>query len=284
MMIGSHPRIAVPSQELWLFGHENSIAQKTSDAISEWLELPTVSNIYSSSEARENVRNSIVRASIRGAITPALGDLEHIRIIGDKTPNFYAVSSGSLHTVFPDGYFVHIVRDPRDVIVSHHFHAFRLSEWSFFGDKKKAKKVAERISAGDFVGHDLLDETAVKRLCRHWVDVQQGSNNASKLFGDRYYCCRYEDLLLNGENIMAQIFSMLGEPLQAEKIAEIVQQHSFEALSGGRKAGTADASNFFRKGVSGDWKMHFDDHFLGIASNVCADAAASFGFDVRSSE
>lgn len=275
-MVGGHPAIRIPRQELWLFGHPDSIGAKTASVLDDWLKLPTVSALFSSPQARRSVTNSAIRGAIRNVISTAVGDMAGVRVIGDKTPYFYSTNAAQLFDVFPDGHFLHIVRDPRDVIVSHHFHAYRLSEWRFFGDRDRAQRVADDISAA---GTALLDKDATARLAADWSHAQAGAQEAKKLFGDRYMECRYEDLLSDdGPAILAQVFSMLGEP--TDDADAIYEQFSFERMTKGRKAGESDPQSFFRKGIAGDWQNHFSDDMLAIVSAACGDQMRGYGYAV----
>lgn len=53
--------------------------------------------------------------------------------------------------------------------------------------------------------------------------------------------------------------NLLGDtPVTPGLIAQIVEQHSFENNSGGRRIGEEDQRHHYRKGIAGDWRNYFE--------------------------
>lgn len=277
-MINANPTISLPDQELWLLGNPNSLGEKINRAMDDWLGLPTVSGQFKTDQQTGRARRTVMRAAIRGAIDAGIGGVQGTKVIGDKTPAFYAQQFRHLQSIFPDAYYVQIVRDPRDVVVSHHFHAYRLDEWSFFGDKDKAKDVGQRIKDGAQVGSDLLDETSVTRLVKAWKQVQGNGIEAADAFPNRHRLLRYEDLLVRPAYELKHIFDLVEQPLTGAEIDDIVARFSFEQMSQGRKIGQEDPKSFFRKGGSGDWKTYFTPEFDAMVRDQAKDLMEHFGY------
>ena len=56
---------------------------------------------------------------------------------------------------------------------------------------------------------------------------------------------------------MTRIAKLFGLDSSAPTIEQIVKQHSFKKMSGGREHGDSLNRAFARKGIAGDWKNHF---------------------------
>jgi hypothetical protein len=101
------------------------------------------------------------------------------RIIGDKDPRNIEYLS-DLHHYFPDATIIHMIRDPRDVIVS------RLkADWS-----------KGRI----FLSH----------VFTYKFQIQIGRQMGNKLFEDRYHEVIYEKLLSEPSETLKQVCKILG--------------------------------------------------------------------------
>lgn len=140
--------------------------------------------------------------------------------------------------------FVTVIRDPRDVIVSSCFYLARLPE-SQGGWGKRFRNLDERgrilriIEKGDFL---------VNRL-RSWSRCPY----AHKV--------RYENLLSDPMEEMRAMLAFLGVHRSDTRIAKVLDKHSFKRQSG-REPGSENREAFLRKGISGDWRSHFDDEIV----------------------
>lgn len=68
---------------------------------------------------------------------------------------------------------------------------------------------------------------------------------------------RYEDLLADGANALAQAISKLNsQPVDLEKAQRSIDRFSFKKQAG-RSSGQEDRSALLRKGQAGDWLNHF---------------------------
>ncbi|MEP7034074.1 MAG: sulfotransferase [Dermatophilaceae bacterium] len=104
----------------------------------------------------------------------------------DKTP-LYALSLGFITRVFPDCQVIHVIRDGRDVAVSHR------KRFGYLSSVKSAVKWPRYIAAAQEVGRLLPPE--------------------------RYYELRYEDVVSNAEETLRSLFLFLGEPWEEGVLA-----------------------------------------------------------------
>lgn len=97
----------------------------------------------------------------------------------DKTP-LYVKHVPLLDELFPTCQIIHIIRDPRDVVASHH------DRWGWFSGVKAAEK---------------------------WPRYVTDAREASKaLPPERYLEIRYEQLIADTKGTMATVLEFLGEP------------------------------------------------------------------------
>lgn len=165
-----------------------------------------------------------------------------ILCVGDKTPDNLRYFE-RLSEFFPRAKFIHILRDGRDVTVS---------LWHF-NLKNDIGKTMEHWGTFD---------RFVEQFTDRWVAmVENGRRAGEKIGPERYMEIRYEDLLIDPGAQLARVLHFLSPDIDTSReiIDSCNELASFRALSGGREAGDEDSESFFRKGVAGDWKQHFDE-------------------------
>lgn len=70
-------------------------------------------------------------------------------------------------------------------------------------------------------------------------------------------------------------------PFPAERLLGIVHDHRFSNFAGGRKEGQTDEKSHYRKGVAGDWKNHFTPEHVAHFKEVYKDLAERLGYESR---
>lgn len=99
---------------------------------------------------------------------------------------------------------------------------------------------------------------------------------------------RYEDCLTEPATQLASIIRFLGDPLDLDRLAEAVAATSFSAVTKekygqARKAGEADNTKFHRKGVSGDWKNHFNGDSCRLIETIEGRSLRRLGYETDAS-
>lgn len=90
---------------------------------------------------------------------------------------------------------------------------------------------------------------------------------------------RYEDLLEDGPNTLAQAMSKLtSKPANLERAQRSIDRFLFERQTG-RSAGQEDRSAFLRKGQAGDWRNHFTSEAAKIFDKQCGDMLIQAGYE-----
>ncbi|MFV2019067.1 sulfotransferase family protein [Micromonospora sp. LOL_023] len=110
----------------------------------------------------------------------------------DKTP-LYAISLDFVTEVFPDAQIVHVIRDGRDVVVSHRK---RFGYWS-----------------------------AVKCVVKWPRYIRTARAVGATLPADRYHELRYEDAVHEPEKSMRALFEFLGEPWEEGVLDYVDKPH-----------------------------------------------------------
>jgi hypothetical protein len=191
-------------------------------------------------------------ALARGFIAQRLvsrGPAAEVRWVGDKTPR-YTQNLVDLNRLFPEARFFHIVRDPRDVAVSHLAHSYRAGVERAFSPEAPEHR--------ELLGH----------VIEGWLQAIRAVDAFAEAHPGRVHELRYRDLHANPHAEIARAFGFLGVDQDAALIEKIAAATSFEALSG-RKPGAEDLAAFLRKGVPGDWRGRLDPEAAARIVEAC---------------
>jgi hypothetical protein len=90
---------------------------------------------------------------------------------------------------------------------------------------------------------------------------------------------RYEQMLTDPIAAMMRVAEHFELDTSPQRIRTIVEQYSFERLSGGRSRGQESEDSFFRKGVAGDWKNHFTPKLRELYRELLGDFLIEFGYE-----
>jgi hypothetical protein len=155
-----------------------------------------------------------------------------LKFVGEKDPE-HAMHFATLDKLFPEGKFIHIIRDGRAVFISAWHHNVRSKD----------------VNLKTLGFNDFLDITA-----KEWSGRVRRGRETGQPLGDRYFEIRYEDLHADTAGWFTKTLDFLGAESTPETVAACVQAASFETLSQGRKQGEGDEASFFRKGIPDDWR------------------------------
>ena len=173
---------------------------------------------------------------------------------------------------------VHVVRDPRDVVVSayfSHLHSHPTHAWPELVDYRRRLQSCDQRE-GLLLEIDFRAEQFAEMMA--WPDDAPNvlELRYEDLVADEYKLFlavfrhlelldeRHFDVRRRAENLLHRLAARLGVPSRArrgvpvERLLGIVWEHDFEKKSGGRKVGDEDVRSHFRRGQAGDWMRHFE--------------------------
>jgi hypothetical protein len=166
---------------------------------------------------------------------------------------------------------IFVVRDPRDLVVSHYF-SVRFSH-PLMGNIPQQR--AELESLTEPVG---MHRTFLKLLDYGTFDCQrswlEGAKHDASVLIVRFENLIADDGLLAWQHLMRH-FDI---PMPPAVLAEILGDHSFESQTQ-RKRGDEDRRSHFRKGVHGDWRNHFDDRLRAEFKERTGSLLVDLGYE-----
>lgn len=122
------------------------------------------------------------------------------RFLNKSVTNSYRVSY--LNAIFPDAFFLHVVRDPRANIAS-------LLNWNTPSGKRPAwvwKSLKEQWFSFVEDGHSSEDIMNLIRIpCKRWVETHHAIAKHRTLIGSRYMRVYYEELVGDTKKILSQV-------------------------------------------------------------------------------
>jgi len=181
LMLDSHPRISCGPETRFLADLERVVD-------TDWPRLSQYG--YSQEEWLERIREFF------GGIQADYARSRGKERWADKTPR-YALNIPFLLRVFPDAQIVHVIRDGRDVVVSHR------KRFGYWSSVKSTLKWPKYIKVARGVGETLRT--------------------------DQYHEVRYEDLVGKPEETMRSLLEFLGEPWDPQVLEFASKEHAVPA-------------------------------------------------------
>ena len=197
---------------------------------------------------------------------------------------------------------LHVVRDPRDIIVSayfSHLHSHGTSEWpqleahrqelkSLSQDEGLTREIVyrreqfEEMSRWQFGGENIL-ELQFEHLTQHPYD---GFIRLFEHFGLVHSQLRtplqqIADVWWSIRGRLARRGIRIGPArgkLPLEKLLGLVAANQFARKAGGRQAGQEDPHSHYRKGVAGDWQNYFTPEHEATFSHEYPDLLQGLGY------
>ena len=171
----------------------------------------------------------------------------------------------------PESRAVFVVRDPRDLVVSHYF-SVRYSH-PLMGNIREQRVRLEKLTPADGLRQTLvtLADYGTFDCQRSW---QEGAAHDPTVL-----LVRFEDLIGDRPQVVWQrLFQHFDIQMTTAVLAQLLQEHSFESRAG-RKRGDEDRQSHFRKGVHGDWKNHFDERLVEEFKRYTGDLVMALGYE-----
>ena len=200
-MVDAHPLVAIIHETRWIdewFEERVGLTPEefvTPRLIPLLLDHPRFARL---GIEREDLEGLLARgepvpyASFIIGIFDLYGKAHRKQLVGDKTPR-YVRSIRTLHTLWPDARFVHIVRDGRDVSIS-------AMNW-----EKGSAKLANRFAT--------WGEKPVTTAALWWEwHVRLGREAGESLGSELYHEVRYESLIDRPAEECARLCEFLGVP------------------------------------------------------------------------
>ena len=187
----------------------------------------------------------------------------------------------------------HVVRDPRDIVVSAYYsHLYshptdRSEKLAVLKEKLKVvtaseglllemdflKNVLTQMETWDYEASNILE-----------IKMEEMIGNPYESFMDIFNFlgihCKKEGFINYSNFLFKKAFNKVNRNLfpgylfnpPPEKLLQIIHRNRFSQKSGGRKRGQEDIQNHYRKGIAGDWKNHFEkkhiDYFKERYNNL----------------
>jgi hypothetical protein len=173
----------------------------------------------------------------------------------------------------PDYVGSHMIRDPRDVVVSGYFyHLWTDEAWANLPLAEfRGMSYREYLNSVD-QNEGLLTEI---RRVSFWVPHMVNWDYQNP----RVFEIRYEDILQAEETTFGELFAHYGFSEEAvERCCRIAARYSFRSLSKG--AGTSGrVKSHLRSGRSGEWRELFHEEHKQLFKELYPGAVAALGYE-----
>jgi hypothetical protein len=183
----------------------------------------------------------------------------------------------------------HVVRDPRDILVSayfSHMNSHRTEAWPELEEHRRQLRSASKrdglfleiefsadvfdaIRGWDYGSEAVLELTFEEITTRPYRTFLRVFEHLG-LLDDRDLGLRRQ-LGYVARGLWNQVIDTADAPrsllsrnrsIPGERLLAVVYQNRFDRKAGGRSRGEEDPGSHYRKGVAGDWRNHLDDEHL----------------------
>ena len=200
----------------------------------------------------------------------------------------------------------HIIRDPRDIVVSAYFSHLRSHSTSDWPELVRYREKLNSVSKDEGLALEIKNRAQEFQHLADW-DYSQES----------IFEVRFEDLVARSYENILQIFDHLQliddsayrwadrarflglelldfaipasrrsvtrrikpERISGAEVLVIAWRNRFQAQTAGRKQGEENVSSHYRKGLPGDWRNHFQPEHVQLFKSLYPDLLTSLGYE-----
>ncbi len=205
-------------------------------------------------------------------------------IVGDKSPSstIHGQSVRDMHAVYPDAKLIYIVRDGRDVLISERFRNF-VEESKFLSAEDKHIIEDLRKDQTPFTDgtRSIFTETFIRRVAKGWVkNLLEIEGEAQRLYGNKYFGMRYEDLLATPFDEMCRLWKFLGVKKTSKSLEKMIDaemasnpDEEWQAQRNG------DIAAFLPKGQAGNWQRLFTEKDKSIFKEEAGEMLVKWKYE-----
>lgn len=173
------------------------------------------------------------------------GRREEVGIVGDKDPRLVDFIP-ALERRVPRVRVIHVIRDPRDVLVSR-----RKAEWS-------------------------RHRTDASHLLAYRAQMRRGRTTGRRCLGERYLEVRYEDVLREPQQTLSRVCKHLGVQYQPEMMA--FGERAGELVTEEEWQWKKETTGPLRRDNIGNWQGEMRRRTLQIVERTCIDPFPDLGY------
>jgi hypothetical protein len=204
-------------------------------------------------------------------------------VAGDKSPNSLLDGQAvrELHTIYPDARLIFIVRDGRDVLVSHRFQNFIDASDQLSEDDLAIRDAFVKDSQPFFARQrSIFTARSIPLAARNWVaNVEQTHQLGVELYGERYYSLRYEDLLEKPFAEMVKVWAFMSQATPAELEKPVVAEMNRNPDSDWQRKIANDLIAQFEKGKQGSWRDLFTSQDVAVFKEIASQTLIDWGYE-----
>jgi hypothetical protein len=205
------------------------------------------------------------------------------RIVGDKSPSSlnHGQAVRDMAAVYPDAAFVYIVRDGRDVLISDRFRNFVEDSKFLTGEDRRIIAALKEDQTPFTDGRrSIFSEAFVRRAASNWVtNLTETDAEGKRLYGERYFTLRYEDLLGSPYAEMSKLWQFLGASMQPGLEAAVMTELASNPDEEWQAKRNDSIASFLPKGKAGNWHSMFTKQDQKLFKEIAGGMLVKWGYE-----
>ncbi|MCC6142695.1 MAG: sulfotransferase domain-containing protein [Candidatus Hydrogenedentes bacterium] len=165
----------------------------------------------------------------------------------------------------------HVVRDPRDILVSAYFSHLKTHPTENWPRLAEFRPKLQAVSKEEGI---MMEFDFIRDVFRRFRDWEVGDPRVIQF--------RLEDISQDYISHFRQAYEFIGlfdRGLKDRHFLEVMEEMSFEKMSGGRKKGEENKDSHYRKGVHGDWQNHLTPEHIAYFKQEHNDLLVKYGYE-----
>lgn len=205
------------------------------------------------------------------------------RIVGDKSPSslIHGQAVRDMAAVYPDASLIYIVRDGRDVLISERFRNF-VEDSRFLTAEDRRIIAALKVDQKPFTdgSRSIFTESFIRRAAAGWVtNLQETDAEARRLYGQRYFSLRYEDLLTNPFDEMSKLWKFLGVQVGPQLESAVTAELASNPDEEWQAQRNDSIASFLPKGKAGNWRSMFTRRDQQVFKEIAGDMLVKWSYE-----